>query len=61
MFTTSISPSPTTISTAARRVRFKIDDYENNNRHTRSFDDVRIPQKKYIHRVEFEIPMHKGI
>lgn len=61
--TTSIFSSPiTSISTASRRVRFKFDDYEQNNqRHTRSFDDVRVPEKNFRHRVEFEIPLHKGI
>lgn len=61
--TTSISsPSTTTISTAIRRVRFKFDDNDRNtHRYTRSFEDVRLPEKNYIHRVEFEIPLHKGI
>jgi hypothetical protein len=69
--TTSIRPPPTTISTitATRRVRFKFDDNDknqhlielNNNRHTRSSDDVRLSDKNCIHRVEFEIPIHQGI
>lgn len=67
--TTTILPSPTTLSTASRRVRFKFDDNDknqtkldmNNNRHTRSSDDVRLSEKNSIHRVEFEIPIHRGI
>jgi hypothetical protein len=70
--TASILPSsPTTISTVTtttRRVRFKFDENDknqqkidfNNNRHTRSSDDVRLSDKNCIHRVEFEIPIYKG-
>ena len=55
-------------TTAARRVRFKFDDNDksqnvrnsNHNRHTRSFDDVRFPDRNFTHRVEFEIPIHAG-
>jgi hypothetical protein len=62
--TSTTSIAPTVVSTATRRVRFKIDDNDqnqNNNRHTRSSDDVRLPGKNVIHRVEFEIPIYKGI
>ncbi|CAF4143725.1 unnamed protein product [Rotaria socialis] len=66
---TSILPPPTTVSTVTRRVRFKFDDNDknqnlmdlNNNRHTRSSDDVRLSEKNSIHRVEFQIPVHKDI
>ncbi|CAF4558573.1 unnamed protein product [Rotaria socialis] len=66
---TSILPPPTTVSTVTRRVRFKFDDNDknqnlmdlNNNRHTRSSDDVRLSEKNFIHRVEFQIPVHKDI
>ncbi len=60
--TTSILP--TTISTETRRVRFKIDDNDQNqntNRHTRSSEDISSSRKNFIHRVEFEIPIYKGI
>jgi len=60
--TTSVLP--TTISTETRRVRFKFDDNnqnQNNNRHTRSFEDISSSGKNFIHRVEFKIPIHKGI
>jgi hypothetical protein len=62
--TTSILPS-----TVTRRVRFKFDENDKNqtkkdlntNRQTRSSEDVRLSEKNLIHRVEFEIPIHKGI
>ncbi|CAF0741079.1 unnamed protein product [Rotaria sp. Silwood1] len=70
--TTSMVIPPATISTvttAARRVRFKFDENDknqndidlNDNRHTRSSDDVRLSEKNSIHRVEFEIPIHRDI
>jgi len=58
--------STTNLSNASRRVRFKsdlkshINDYTN-NRYTRSFEDVRTPETTCIHRVEFRIPVQKGI
>ncbi|CAF2325589.1 unnamed protein product [Rotaria sp. Silwood2] len=62
-------PTISTVTTAARRVRFKFDEDDknqnnldlNDNRHTRSSDDVRLSGKNSIHRVEFEIPIHKDI
>jgi hypothetical protein len=66
--TTSSLPT-TIISTGTRRVRFHFDDNNHhqtrtdfsNNRHTRSFDDVRVPEKHSRHRVEFRIPIQRGI
>lgn len=58
--------STTNLSNASRRVRFKCDlkpntnDF-NTNRHTRSFEDVRTPEKHCIHRVEFRIPVQKDV
>jgi hypothetical protein len=61
--------SSTITSTAGRRVRFKFDENDhnqtkinlNNNRHTLSSDDIRSSEKNRTHRVEFQIPIHKGI
>jgi hypothetical protein len=71
-FSTSFIPPSTTTScsvAASRRVRFHFDEDDknrngsdlNNQRHTRSSDDVRLADKNIIHRVEFQIPIHKGI
>jgi hypothetical protein len=71
-FTVSTNSSlPTTsVSTGSRHVRFHFNGngHPRNhtdihiNRHTRSFDDVRVqPEKHSRHRVEFQIPIHRGI
>jgi hypothetical protein len=65
----SVLPPSTITSTAGRRVRFKFDEHDqnqtkinfNNNRHTLSSDDIRSSEKNRTHRVEFQIPIHKGI
>ncbi|CAF0930228.1 unnamed protein product [Adineta steineri] len=65
----STLPLSTSISPATRRVRFKFEDNDlnqnkiffNTNRQTLSSEDVRLSQKNPIHRVEFQIPLHKDI
>ncbi len=66
---TTASLPTTFVSTEPRRVRFQFNDNDyhrnetdfNINRHTRSFDDVRVPEKHSRHRVEFQIPIQRGI
>lgn len=61
---------PTTVlSNGTRRVRFNVDQHcpqqqrvdFSQTRQTRSFDDVRVPEKHSVHRVEFQIPIHRSI
>ncbi len=50
-------PKSTELVSPTRRVRFKIDE----NQHIHSSDDVRLPEKYSIHRVEFQIPINKSM
>jgi hypothetical protein len=53
------------LQSPSRRVRFKFDEKDkngdNNEQHTYSSDDIRLPKKYSIHRVEYQIPIHQGI
>lgn len=70
--TTTTLPTTTTILSngGTRRVRFNFDQHRpqqqfradlSTTRQTRSFDDVRVPEKHSVHRVEFQIPIHRSI
>lgn len=67
--TTTMTIPTSFVSNGTRRVRFNVDSHRpeqhrmdfSQTRQTRSFDDVRIPEKHSVHRVEFQIPIHRSI
>ncbi|CAF1181784.1 unnamed protein product [Adineta steineri] len=53
---------PTELSSPTRRVRFKFDNHDKNiDNHIYSSDNDQLSKKHSVHRVEFQIPIHRDI